>query len=890
MSPMQQMFLGLGAVAKKTYIDDIFSTYLWTGNGSNSAVRTMANGIDLAGEGGMVWIKNRDTANVEAKIVDTVRGLTGSSPYYVMPSENNAQGDRAWNWSFLNNGFSFNQDYSDINGNEDGMASWTFRKAPGFFDVVTYTGTGSNRTIAHSLGCVPGLIMVKRTSNTEDWLVYHNSTGNQAGTGLNQNAATYTNNTPYWNSTTPTDSVFTLGTHDRVNTSGETYVAYLFAGKSFQDDAVQFDGSTEGLTLAATSDFHFGTDDFTIECFTRRNSDPKAYSRVWAFGPYWNNADSHGLCFDDGDHVNRITWANYRQFNQGTVPSNARVLISTTLVESDRWYHVAVTRKSGVFRLFIDGKLEDTNSSITTRDVEDSATNTLAIGRAVDRTAQEAYAGEVSNFRVVNGQALYTADFNPSGSPLTQTSQGATSSNVKLLCCQHASATGSSVTPGTITAEGSPSMTTARIGFAIDEDACVFGESGTEPVISCGSYVGNGSSTGPEIKLGWEPQWVLIRRTDSSENWFLWDSMRGIVTGANDARLIVNSNGAENDSTDRVDLTSTGFKPKTVSGEVNASGGTYIYMCLRRPDGYVGKPPELGTDVFAMDTGDGNPSPIPTMTSNFPVDFGTIKLFASNQGWYTGARLSGDQVVFTDDDVAEETNSILAWDSNKGFWKSLQATYQGWMWKRHAGFDVVTYTGGGTGQTMSHSLNAVPEMIWVKCRSGAHDWAVYHKGLNGGTNPEQKYLVLNSNAAEVDNSNRWGDTAPTATTFTVGGANSVGDGSATYLAMLFASVNKISKVGYYTGNGSSTGPVISLGFTPRFILFKNASSGGNGWAVLDTVRGLGTSSQKRIWLDGSWAQDSGNNYVTTTSTSFQPVMNNTEFNENGSTIIYYAHA
>ena len=70
-------------------------------------------------------------------------------------------------------------------------------------------------------------------------------------------------------------------------------------------------------------------------------------------------------------------------------------------------------------------------------------------------------------------------------------------------------------------------------------------------------------------------------------------------------------------------------------------------------------------------------------------------------------------------------------------------------------------------------------------------------------------------------------------------------------------------------------------------MFKNASSGGNGWLVLDTLRGLGTSSQDRLWLDWNEAENaggSGANYVTTTSTSFQPVQNNTEFNENNSNL------
>jgi hypothetical protein len=205
-----------------TDITDVFSTYLYTGTGS---AQTITNGIDLDGEGGLVWFKMRN-AGFGHRLVDTERGVTKKLESYNTAAEGTeAQGLTAFN----SNGFTVGS-HDNYNANTYDFASWTFRKAPKFFDVVTWTGTGSAQNISHDLGSVPGMIIVKRTSATEDWLVYHRSTGNQAGTGLNETAATYTGvGNVYWNSTDPTDSVFTVGTHDRVNTSGQTYVAYLFA-------------------------------------------------------------------------------------------------------------------------------------------------------------------------------------------------------------------------------------------------------------------------------------------------------------------------------------------------------------------------------------------------------------------------------------------------------------------------------------------------------------------------------------------------------------------------------------------------------------------------------------------------------------------------------------
>jgi hypothetical protein len=97
--------------------------------------------------------------------------------------------------------------------------------------VVTYTGTGANRTVAHNLGSVPGCIIVKRTDTTGDWQVYHRANTASPETDylvLNSTAATADSNTR-WNDTQPTDAVFSLGTEATVNASGGTYVAYLFA-------------------------------------------------------------------------------------------------------------------------------------------------------------------------------------------------------------------------------------------------------------------------------------------------------------------------------------------------------------------------------------------------------------------------------------------------------------------------------------------------------------------------------------------------------------------------------------------------------------------------------------------------------------------------------------
>jgi hypothetical protein len=105
---------------------------------------------------------------------------------------------------------------------------WAFRRAPGFFDEVCYTGTGANRTVSHNLGVVPELMIVKSRSIAQNWPVYSAATGAGNRLRVDSNGASAADTT-LWNNTAPTASVFSLGTNTESNSNTATYVAYLFA-------------------------------------------------------------------------------------------------------------------------------------------------------------------------------------------------------------------------------------------------------------------------------------------------------------------------------------------------------------------------------------------------------------------------------------------------------------------------------------------------------------------------------------------------------------------------------------------------------------------------------------------------------------------------------------
>ena len=221
------------AAGESLYVEDVFSTYLYEGNGST---QTITNDIDLSGEGGAVWMKKRFGGDAENHtITDTERGANKKLETNTTDAEFT---DTNALTSFNADGFSLGAEY-EVNDPVGSFASWTFRKAEKFFDVVTYTGDGvAGREIAHNLGSAPAFVMVKRTNTTNNWICWHFALTNTQYIQINQTTQALSDGGIFWNSTTPDASNLTLGSDSGVNGSGSTYVAYLFASDAggFGDD------------------------------------------------------------------------------------------------------------------------------------------------------------------------------------------------------------------------------------------------------------------------------------------------------------------------------------------------------------------------------------------------------------------------------------------------------------------------------------------------------------------------------------------------------------------------------------------------------------------------------------------------------------------------------
>jgi hypothetical protein len=407
------------------------------------------------------------------------------------------------------------------------------------------------------------------------------------------------------------------------------------------------------------------------------------------------------------------------------------------------------------------------------------------------------------------------------------------------------------------------------VAYIYAHDAGGFGLTGTDNVISCGSFTA-GSNVDTTVSLGYEPQWVLVKASSTTGNWRIIDSMRGIPTGTlgagDDATLSANLSNAET-LQGVANLSSTGFA-------VNFGGGseTYIYIAIRRGPMKV---PTVGTEVFGLNARTGTGANATVTGSAGVSDAVLVKNRGSAVASLFSSRLTGTGYLVTSDTAAEVSagTTILQanpWDVMDGvkvgttstITNASANTFINYLFDRALGFfDVVCYTGTGSATTFTHNLGVVPELMIVKKRSATDDWAIY-----AGDNTD--FLLLNTTAATADDNTYWNDTSPTSTVFSVGTNADVNTSAATYVAYLFATCPGVSKVGSYTGTAATQ--TINCGFTAgaRFILIKRTDSTGD-WYVWDSARGI-VAGDDPYWLTNSAnAEVTNTDYIDTAATGFE---------------------
>lgn len=246
-----------------------------------------------------------------------------------------------------------------------------------------------------------------------------------------------------------------------------------------------------------------------------------------------------------------------------------------------------------------------------------------------------------------------------------------------------------------------------------------------------------------------------------------------------------------------------------------------------------------------------------------------------------------------------EVNSLTAFTST-GFTVGATQDFNqnaiglvGWQWKEGVpqGFDIVAYTGDGTSpRNISHNLGVAPAMVIVKSRGAVASWMVKHKNLSANNN-----LFLESTSAQSTPSNGYIQDLSSSSTFGVvnggGGVANVNTNGTTYVAYCFAQVAGYSAFGSYTGNGSTDGPFVYLGFRPRFVMIKRTDTA-EAWTIVDTSRTTSNTNSVQYLIPNSSGAE-----FTDTNSDYDILSNGLKFRDSGSlsngsggTYIYAAFA
>jgi hypothetical protein len=623
-----------GNADDKLYVDDVFSTTLYTGNGS---IQTINNGIDLAGKGGLVWIKDRNSAKFH-ELFDTQRGalnslVTNNTFAQTAPFPNTLT-------AFNSGGFSLGSE-PEINANGGGFVSWTFRKAPKFFDVVTFTATrtadgtgwvGGPKTISHALGVKPGMVIWKAITGSSDWYVHHISQGANKRAFLNSYTGFVDAGTPLL-TTSASNVVFENATCGIVS-GGQTVtiVVYLFAHDDSPDSIIKcgsFMPSESGanvdlgwepqwvLSRGSNTGYNWwitdttrgmpvGVNDALLGAATSDAESVTSYNLL--------DPTSTGFFAKMGDVGQPCIYMAIRRPNKppttgadmfepiahmGTGSATRRSVGSLRGVDLAFNFRRGGGSGVSVFtRLLGDGARLKTNSN----DVAQNQPNWLqfsqssygvTIGPDTEENLGSPYVSHL--FKRAPGvfDVVCYSGNNDSFAP-RQHSLGVVP---ELVITKKRSGSGTAndwwvIIPnkyGVLNSSGQLTNFTGSIGSKTHFNPAV-DSSGTEYVSylfaskagisKVGTYTGNGSEQVIDCQFTTGARFVLIKRTDATGDWYVWDTSRGIVA-AGDPHFVLNRANAEVTGYDSVDPHPTGFSVvQNSTTNINVNGGKYLFLAF----------------------------------------------------------------------------------------------------------------------------------------------------------------------------------------------------------------------------------------------------------------------------------------------------------------------
>ena len=867
-----------------------FNTITYTGDGaSNHSISGVGFTPDL------VWIKSRSAA-IDHQVFDSVRGadlaLQSNATY--------AESDYDTFNSFDSDGFSLNIGAIGTNQSGTTYAAWCWDAGTGSassntdgtitstvkantaygFSIVSYTGNATTgATVGHGLSEKPDLVIWKNRIDADIWTVYSSPVG--ATKDLRLNETTAANTTAVFNSTEPTSSVFTVGNGNRVNGSGDSIIAYCFHSVAGYSKI----GSYTGTGAAG-------------------NAVTTGFAPAFVMIKRTDAADSW-LMYDNTRDA-KTTMDKYLKAEtsaaEGTFSAVEFTDTGFTLQTTDQAFNLsggsyiyiafADTREYAFWRDYSGNNNNWTPNNLTEYDeVKDSPTNNWCTLSPLD---------------IASGLTLNQGNLSVGGTNASR---------------PRAKGTMSIPSSGNWYWEVVPlGNATTNMCFGVTGDDTTLGGFPDKAGDSGIRRVDVAFSIGDIIGL------KLNRTTGKLQyriNAGTWADVTQVPTVSTTLDLLplFQIDGSDNRDAQfnfGQDSSFAGHKPAQGNTDDNGYGDFYYapptgYLALctaNLPDATVIPSEHFNTVLW---TGNGTSQSITGV--GFQPDWSILKKRNS----------AGQHMVFdvlrgvyeeintnTTEGDTTRTNTLTSFDSDgfsvgdHGDVNSSSDTFVGWNWKANgagvsntdgsitstvsvntsAGFSIVSYTGTATdNQTFGHGLSQAPEMVIVKNRTEGGSvqagWQIYHKDT------ANNYYLQFTTAAKAAGAEAWNSTTPTSSVVHIGNSthtNQVDD----YIAYCFHSVDGFSKVGSYTGNGStSDGTFVYTGFRPAFVLIKCSSNADDWHGPYDSERGENPSNPL-VYANLSSAENAGTNHIDQLSNGFK--LRSDNINQSGRTFIYIAFA
>ena len=243
--------------------------------------------------------------------------------------------------------------------------------------------------------------------------------------------------------------------------------------------------------------------------------------------------------------------------------------------------------------------------------------------------------------------------------------------------------------------------------------------------------------------------------------------------------------------------------------------------------------------------------------------------------------------IGTEDNINDTGDNYVAWCWKAGGSASSNSdgsTTSSVSANTTAGFSIVSWTGTGSATTVGHGLSSSPKFIFVKNRDTARNWNVYY-------GDETDYLQLNDSGATIDNDNKWNDTAPTSSVFTVNTSSDTNKSGDAMIAYCFTNIKGYSKLGSYTANGNANGTFIYTGFRPAYVMIKRTDSA-QQWGIVDSKRDVDNPAQFHLFAESSQAEGGASSYnnFDLLSNGIKMRSNDQWTNASGGTYVYMAFA